>query len=58
MYSFVGLVSSGGIIDVPFLCVTLVSANCASARVVQNACFRFCSAGVFAVVVFVVFFVV
>ena len=58
MYSFVGPVSFSGSVDVPFLSVTLVSANCASARVVHNTCFRFCSAGVFAVVLFVVRLVV
>ena len=58
MYSFVELVSSGGIVDVPLLCVTSVSANCVSARVVHNTCFCVCSAGVFAVVLFVDFFVV
>ena len=58
MYSFVELVSSGGIVDVPLLCVILVSANCASVRVVHSTCFCFCSAGVFAVVLFVDFFVV
>ena len=58
MYSFVELVSSGGIVDVPLLCVTLVSANCASACVVHNNCFCFCSVGVFVVVLFVDFFVV
>ena len=41
MYSFVGPVSSSRIVDVLFLSVTVVSANCASARVVHNNCFRF-----------------
>ena len=51
--------SSSCIVDVPFLSVTLVSANCAFARVVHNNCFRFfSSAGVFAVVLFVVRLVV